>query len=491
MSSKFKLTKEGLKRREWDGEARCLCKLHKENGKYVYRDKKTKEIVASGDTEDEASEFFWKPKEINHPYVHLREVVEIEEGYTYQDFFNFVRNGDLHGLAEYMFGEDYTDIDFHGKNVAITVRRVGFIKEGLLTIRHISVIGGEKKDCLNVDNNFVLHNLDDGKRFEGDMPMSLLDIMICLWGFNSEHDEANHQGPAGEHERPTVYFRPEGLTLATGEAIDDPFEYLLNPVEVLEGTTLLDVFEYVDADEGFASFLACYSWCRAIKEFHKEARLPVPEKEEEDEYSGGLIHTYVNRDLYLTQYKNEKPNWVEGMDFYGLGHASKSTREHYESKGETPPETERYGIGFSGCQSYSRLPVVLDDKLEVYMDGRVVKGKLVPREVYATCKTTVTLLEFLDAIYWEISFYGVPEARDEQWSCLKERVDSIKEGLDEGKPVEELGCQEIQIEEASEEGNVIAGGKRYNSVNEMMRDMVAEDYDEEVLNENFPLEDEE
>lgn len=504
MSSKFYLTKAGLKRKSWDSELKGQCRLKKENGKYVYRNKETKEIVSSGDTVEEAEEIFWKPDEITNVYTHLREIVELEEGYTTRDFVNFVRNSDLHDIAVVLFAEDYYDMTGFALG-GTTLQRSAWLKDDVLTIRHNT--RHHSGDLLRVDKKFSIYNEDNEEILTGPLEMSLLDMMICMWNCLSAPEEQLNYAPAGEHERPTLYFRPEGLTHATGELIEDPFLFLLSPVEIIEGTTLLDVFNYVDSDPGFADFLSCYSWCRGIREFHREARLPNADRiVEKDPYSGGLIHTHVTRYLYLSQYKRaELPHWCESIDFGAIGHLSEDMAKHYQERGEDLPETQHYGISFSGCESYSRLPVVIDNKIEIHRDMFVDKGKVYPQQDFFTCTCPMTLLEFLDGIYWEISFYGTPEHRDEQWACIKTDVDDFKERMEDAKSHEDVKAEVEGVEPAisgnvdpaelkatrckiDEEGNFITEGKRYKSVNEMMRDIDKDDYDPEILDEMYPTE---
>ena len=78
-----------------------------------------------------------------------------------------------------------------------------------------------------------------------------------------------------------------------------------------------------------------------------------------------------------------------------------------------------------------------------------------------------TLLDVLDGVYWEVSFAGPPQSRDEMRLDLKDRADSIREDIKD----------KLDTESDSEEL------KTYSNVADMFIDMAKECEDDGMLEE--------
>ena len=63
----------------------------------------------------------------------------------------------------------------------------------------------------------------------------------------------------------------------------------------------------------------------------------------------------------------------------------------------------------------------------------------------AKIKYSLTLLDLLDTIYWEISFYGSPSQREETFGELRERMKDID--LKDTIPFDEIFKEETDEEE--------------------------------------------
>jgi hypothetical protein len=126
------------------------------------------------------------------------------------------------------------------------------------------------------------------------------------------------------------------------------------------------------------------------------------------------------------------PDWFQdSLDFFAFGEMCEESRKLFKKEG---PAQERYSVGLTPVSEYSHLPLVIDEEVEIYKDpifsrkGRCLENYQVLGK--ATC--TYMLLDILDAIYDDISFYGSPAKRDEQHDELVLRVDEIKELQSEG-----------------------------------------------------------
>ena len=85
-----------------------------------------------------------------------------------------------------------------------------------------------------------------------------------------------------------------------------------------------------------------------------------------------------------------------------------------------------YAIEFTLVNELAHLPVRLGPVMEIRRDYEKI-GE-------ASC--TFTLLDVLGEIYWEISFWGSPEMRDQQREELEESVREIEEGRADLVPFE-------------------------------------------------------
>lgn len=173
------------------------------------------------------------------------------------------------------------------------------------------------------------------------------------------------------------------------------------------GVKLGDIFQMVKSYPLLEAFLAQYSWCWGIEDIHKEASRPPlklyePPADEEDD--NPLVAISVEQYGTLSE-----EGWLEiGMDVSGRAEPTEKCKE------------TKYGISMTPAYELADLSVELSENL-------VVNPRRAAPEIM-TCRRGVTLLEFLDAIYWEISFYGGPEERDELRAEMRQTVAEIKAG---------------------------------------------------------------
>jgi hypothetical protein len=446
MSDKLILKKHGLEAWKWDGSGRSDLRFkEQEDGSVIVTDRKTKQEVARYASMDEADKPYWKQRGVNGEeycwVTELRSNLEIEEGVTVEDFIAAIKqHEDLETACVLLFGGGWDDVKF---DAPVTVERWGLICDGEMTF-HLQAApdaDGTGPAYLKESGVFkVLKALPtpdvDAQPFtEGEYKMSMLEIMQALFDkkdrskvYYMQH-HANDTGVGGN-----VTIHEE-----TGEEVTEHLiDILLNPIELIgDSFTLNQVFKRVAMDEGLTFFMSAYSWCRSIKEFHTEADiLASKEVEEPDEHWATLRRSHVCRYMEIQKHRREDtPYFSEYMDFRTYGDLSKSSIEHYDQHPEKQRPTEEcYGVSFSPAYHYSHLPITIDHSVE-YTKGMTFsrKGRVEPEEVLATVTCPITLLDFLDAIYWEISFNGGPEKRDDFREEMKDRVDECKENTELGK----------------------------------------------------------
>jgi hypothetical protein len=211
--------------------------------------------------------------------------------------------------------------------------------------------------------------------------------------------------------------------------------HLRTGCDIEDGVTLLDFFRAVDKYELLKLFVAQYSWCRDLDVFHKEAERPPLRLYREDEPEPDkLSYLEIFRRAALKKYGPDE--WV---DFHGIGEG----REEYGTAGKT----QAYSVSCTPMYDLARLPLRLNRRCE-FRDERDRRNV---RVLWAG-DTQFTLLDILDAVYWDISFYGGPEDNAEFLSSMRERVEEIESAQAEGRPIcKQFDRMEEKLGESEEE----------------------------------------
>ena len=204
---------------------------------------------------------------------------------------------------------------------------------------------------------------------------------------------------------------------------------LRNSCKIAEGTTLIDIFNIVDSYRLLKIVISQYSWCREIDAFHAQAN-EFHEIEEEDEKMSHLEiyhHVETNQSDERIKHPGGLRERIKVVDF-----------QTYPSFGGRGPEpvNQNYSISYSPMWKLAHLPVKINEDFDVYT-AFDPSSKKKPEKVLTT-KRDFSLLEVLDAIYWDISFMGGPDANAAFMCELDERVSEIKSGDVAGIPLEQL-----------------------------------------------------
>lgn len=171
--------------------------------------------------------------------------------------------------------------------------------------------------------------------------------------------------------------------------------------EIDSGITLGDIFKAVEANELLSCIISGYSLCFAIQEFHDEAKLPYNQEDKEgDNDPLEKIEIAVSASFY----PNDENSKI--LDFEGLYFAF-----HGISKNKIS-----YSLSFLPMNALANLPI------EFNGNCRFTKENC--DELLPVAKYKPSLLEILDAIYYEISFHGSPS---ETKKISDELVEMVKE----------------------------------------------------------------
>jgi hypothetical protein len=174
--------------------------------------------------------------------------------------------------------------------------------------------------------------------------------------------------------------------------------------EIDEDVTLGRIFEIVSSDPVLKVVMKAYSWCSDIDGFHAAAKLPPTERKD------------VKPEEVLTHIEISKVCDVHDP------HKSetKGDFQYWEHMAGVSANGERWAIGCLPMGDIQHLPVKLNTDIVI-------------RKNFADAlwegRTHFTLLEVLDAIYFDISFYGGPEENKKFLNDLLEMSNDIEEGL--------------------------------------------------------------
>ncbi len=394
------ITSNGIKYFQWNGERRGQHKLKKSPGKVSIINRETGLEVFFAATTEEAEKFFIDETPIDMIWSRLREMCDIEDGVTLSDIYKLIETDDHFGfIVNTFYKNKYCPVIGDAVD-EIIIKRRGVIDNGEYFLKTTILGDLSKNGKIICDKSFLVTNNGE-EVYSGTMEWSLLEITDALFG----------------QETPVVLLQKEGT-------IRPFFDCLMSPCYIGQNVTLGDIFKLVDSDEPTKLFLSMYSWCRDIDAFHKAAFTPS----DTDKFFGNLSHVQIDSGIELYEDKNDKVI-NDSLDFHGFGPTSEDTLKYYVEAGKTPPENERYALGFSPMATLVDLPVKLGScRLSVF--GKNENG--------IEAKRTYTLLQILDAIYWEISFYGGPEEAAAMRNELAERVESIKSGEAKTIPFEDI-----------------------------------------------------
>jgi len=267
----------------------------------------------------------------------------------------------------------------------------------------------------------------------------------------SEHIEFTPNGLVlhkwNSSKRKFVRKRPKKLSIIT---------HLRSRCEIAEGTTLKQIFETVDKYKFLKLVISQYSWCRQLDEFHAQAQEPQrfdPDDTDPLEYLELYHHPEVHK---LTEKKKHPGGMREStitvdfdtsVGFHGIGPAKEDMKS-----AALPDGNKNYSVSYSPMWKLADLPVRLNKTFDVYEPFDTNNPKKRPEKLL-TATREYTLLEVLDAIYWDISFMGGPEDNANFIEQMNETMDQIKSGQVPMIPIEQVftDMKEETPDNASEE----------------------------------------
>lgn len=386
----------------------------KVKGKHCAWDRNSKSIYKEFGSEDDQDEWFHVEEKPDTLVNHLRSEFQIMDGATLNDLFYNLRKYPIWNVLgdvlspKFCYGDHTYDGDCPE---TLVLGLVGEISAGNLTFEPVMNASPNRQFLgdtpIELEETIRFIDLaEDDIVCEGDFCYSLMDVLFIL---------------GGGQPREQYYLEQNGLCeLVNGvELAIEPHVGLLHPIQLRGQVTLADIFKMVEDDELLTSFIGGYSWCRAIKEFHEAAKQPPHVADDKDEE---VFYCEVKVSGDISTYKGETGISI-GNDFVGYGELAKDEKEYWDQHPEKRrPKYTRYSLSLSPMNTIAHLPVRLEDDFDIVEMTRGVKGDL----DRLNCSRQLTLLDILDAIYWDISFHGGPQDAEDFKEELGDRVASCK-----------------------------------------------------------------
>jgi hypothetical protein len=194
--------------------------------------------------------------------------------------------------------------------------------------------------------------------------------------------------------------------------IPHPFHCLRLACHIEPNVTLKDIIRLVAQSPDLSKLVGEYSWAD-VQAFAVEVEKPTLKKSD-------LSYIEISKSFELG---DPSPGY-ETLDVHGID--------------EKEPEA-LYALDFTPVNELADLPVRLNPNISI-QDWRIIEDGEVKIEKFETC---FSLLEILTEIFFEISFHGSPQSRDERSGELQEMVKEIEDGTAKLVPFD-LGKYTIQ-----------------------------------------------
>lgn len=241
-------------------------------------------------------------------------------------------------------------------------------------------------------------------------------------------------------------------------------KHLRDICTIENGVILKQIMNTVDSYKLLKLVISQYSWCSSIEDFHKQVNEenqfdPNDDQDEIIEY----LEVYRQADAKELVEKIKHPgglrerirtiSYEANYDFHGKGICT-SKKEGMDYATGSDGKV-RYGVSYTPLWKLANLPVIIREEFDVYesFDSKRHNKNNLPEKLLTT-KKEFSLLEFLDAIYWDISFMGGPQDNEQFLQSMKTQVEEIEKGNVPLIPFEQvskrLGFEVKETEEKDE-----------------------------------------
>lgn len=219
----------------------------------------------------------------------------------------------------------------------------------------------------------------------------------------------------------------------------DIVEHLRRDCKIEEGTTLRQIMSYVRKNKWLCEFISRYCWAGGNDGYHAQLDDPV----EKSKNVRDIVIQWFPEEFYTEDGKpkhedDEEPEVKLHHDLSGLGPQGEN------DFGADPNEDIRWGVSACGdIRDIANCPVIIKEEVEfTQCDFKSDKDKKIEQISLLKGTADFTLLEILDAIYWEINWYGGPARTKAMFEDVLESKELCEQILEKEKKDAEQKNQE-------------------------------------------------
>ncbi len=209
------------------------------------------------------------------------------------------------------------------------------------------------------------------------------------------------------------YKKEEKLSFMDNEFL--VISHLRRECFVESDVTIRDIMNFVRDNEFLTAFISNYTHVRSIDKYHALLDLPPKKSKEIDK----IILSWGTDDI---------EEWEDQEKQKKFGLETLSMKLYHSVFGKSVDENgveTSWGISPSS-EDILDLPLIVDNKVEYSKYFKPIEGQYKKAEIIKG-EAIFTLLEILDAIYWELSFYGPPAEAKEFFEELNRKSEKVKE----------------------------------------------------------------
>lgn len=214
--------------------------------------------------------------------------------------------------------------------------------------------------------------------------------------------------------------------------VDINFYDLMLPVDVTKEFTLRDILKAV-VNSSYIPIVVMQELlhCDHLQDYYDESESKPFEPSKNFKEQLEYLELYWLGDICKDKEAPDGINFSSQWAFHGVGKLGVVEDENNRPIDPELKETyrESYGIELSS------LYTLTDYKIKIRKEIMIIDWR--PKDFKDQLKKiefqpSITLIELLYWIFWEISFFGSPIKRDEQSNELKRRIDEIEEAKKNG-----------------------------------------------------------
>jgi hypothetical protein len=202
---------------------------------------------------------------------------------------------------------------------------------------------------------------------------------------------------------------------------------LRNDIEFDEGISLRDLFRIF---EPIKDFISDYSLIK-FDAYAEELNKPIDWSKKE---GCPIDHIEVH---WMGEYFEEYNDFRTSVDAHGVD-SSVPVEDHGKWKeGDEQSASRFWAIDAQAMNNIADLPIKLNTKFGI---SKLESGEYIIEKKW---DRGFTLLEAIDALFYEISFFGLPEDRDAFLGMLGERMEEVKNMTEEEKKIKLIPMEDV------------------------------------------------